>query len=59
MFGIDSVLTVGRSGTPAVTPDYQPPFAFTGGTIKRVLVDVSGERYRDLERELAAMLMQD
>lgn len=59
LFGIDSMLTVGRSGTPAVTDDFQPPFTFTGGMIKRVLVDVSGERYRDLERELAAMLMKD
>ncbi len=59
LFGIDSMLTVGRSGTPAVTTDYQPPYAFAGGSIKRVLVDVSGERYRDLERELAAMLLQD
>jgi hypothetical protein len=28
---------------------------FTGGTIKRVAVDVSGEPYLDLEREAAAM----
>ena len=33
--------------------------AFTGGTIRRVAVDVSGEPYLDLEREAAAMLMRE
>ena len=35
-----------------VTDDYpgEPPHAFTGGTIDRVAVDVSGEPYVDLER---------
>ena len=32
---------------------------FTGGTIKRVAVDVSGEPYVDLEREAEAMLMRE
>ena len=32
---------------------------FTGGTIKRVAVDVSGEPYIDLEREAALMLMRE
>jgi hypothetical protein len=36
-----------------VTDDYpgEMPWRFTGGTIKRVAVDVSGEPYIDLERE--------
>jgi hypothetical protein len=35
------------------------PHRFTGGTIKRVAIDVSGEPYVDLEREAAtAMLRQ-
>ena len=34
------------------------PWAFTGGTIKRVAIDVSGEPYVDLERDAAAMLMR-
>jgi arylsulfatase len=54
-------LTVGRDGGEAVTPDYPGarPWAFTGGTIHRVAVDVSGEPYLDLEREAHAMLMRE
>ncbi len=32
---------------------------FTGGTIKRVAVDVSGDPYIDLEREAVAMLARE
>ena len=32
---------------------------FTGGVIRRVAVDVSGEPYVDLEREAAAMLARE
>jgi hypothetical protein len=35
------------------------PTPFTGGTITRVAVDVSGEPYLDLEREAAAMLARE
>ena len=54
-------LCVGRDSGSGVTPNYpgSPPWAFTGGTIKRVAVDVSGEAYRDLEREAQAMLMRE
>jgi arylsulfatase A-like enzyme len=54
-------LCVGRDSGAAVTDDYpgQHPFRFTGGTIKRVAVDVSGEPYLDLEREAAAMLARE
>ena len=43
----------------AVTDDYpgDSPYAFTGGTINRVAVDVSGDPYVDLERE-AEMLIR-
>ncbi len=58
-FGLSAKLEVGRNSGQPVTDDYQAPFAFKGGTLKRVLVDVSGERYRDMERELAAMLARD
>ena len=46
-------LCVGRDSGEAVTDDYpgEAPYAFTGGTIKRVAVDVSGEPYLDLERQ--------
>ncbi len=54
-------LCVGRDGGSGVTLDYPgvEPWAFTGGTILRVAVDVSGEPYIDLEREAAAMLMRE
>jgi arylsulfatase A-like enzyme len=54
-------LCVGRDSGAAVTDDYpgDSPHRFTGGTIKRVAVDVSGDPYLDLEREAAAMLARE
>jgi arylsulfatase len=54
-------LCVGRDSGEAVTDDYPggAPWRFTGGTLKRVAVDVSGEPYMDLEREAAALIMRE
>jgi arylsulfatase A-like enzyme len=54
-------LCVGRDSGAAVTDDYpgEPPYRFTGGVIRRVVVDVSGEPYVNLEREAAAMLARE
>jgi hypothetical protein len=54
-------LCVGRDSGAAVTDDYagRSPHRFTGGIIKRVAVDVSGEPYIDLEREAVAMLARE
>ena len=54
-------LCVGRDSGEPVTGDYpgEHPHAFTGGTIKRVAVDVSGDPYVDLEREAQAMMMRE
>jgi len=54
-------LYVGRHPGEPVTDDYpgQPPHAFTGGTIDRVAIDVSGEPYVDLEREAQLMIMRE
>jgi len=54
-------LCVGRDGGAAVTDDYpgQHPYRFTGGTIKRVAIDVSGQPYLDLERQAEAMLARE
>ena len=54
-------LCVGRDSGEPVTADYPGahPHAFTGGTINRVAVDVSGEPYVDLEREAAAMMARE
>jgi len=54
-------LNVGRDGGEAVTDDYpgSAPWAFVGGTIHRVVVDVSGREYVDLEREALAMMSRE
>jgi arylsulfatase len=54
-------LCVGRDSGDPVTDDYPgaAPYRFTGGTIKRVAVDVSGEPYVDLEREAVAMMARE
>jgi arylsulfatase len=54
-------LCVGRDSGEPVTDDYPngPAHRFTGGTIKRVAVDVSGDPYIDLEREAQAMLSRE
>ena len=52
---------VGRCAGAPVTPDYAGyhPWAFTGGTIKKVIVDVSGEAYIYLEMEAIAAFKRD
>jgi arylsulfatase len=54
-------LCVGRDNGEAVTEDYPGtrPWRFTDGTIKRVIVNVSGRPYVDLEREAVAMLARE
>jgi hypothetical protein len=55
------IMSNGRACADAVTDDYpgDAPWQFTGGTINRVAVDVSGEPYVDLEREAVAMLSRE
>ncbi len=52
-------LCVGRDSGSPVSPDYTAPFAFSGGSIERVVVDVSGEPYIDLEKQVTAWVMRD
>jgi arylsulfatase A-like enzyme len=52
-------ICVGRDSGSAVTADYTAPFAFAGGTIERVVIDVSGEHYIDHEKEVLAYLARD
>ena len=51
-------LYVGRHAGEPLTDDYpgEPPYAFTGGTLHEVAVDVSGEPYIDLERHAEMLL---
>jgi arylsulfatase len=54
-------LNVGKDPGEPVTDDYpgERPFGFTGGTIRHAIVDVSGEPFRDLEVEAAAMMRRE
>jgi arylsulfatase len=54
-------LNVGKDGGEPVTDDYPgtAPWPFVGGTIERVIIDVSGEAYVDLEKEAHAMLSRE
>jgi len=54
-------LNIGRDGGAPVTLDYpgDEPWAFVGGAIQRVLVDVSGEPYVNFELEARAMMSRD
>ena len=54
-------LNVGRDGSGAVTSDYPGPmpWSFTGGVIDRVIVDVSGDSYNDLELEVIGVMKRD
>jgi arylsulfatase len=54
-------LNVGRDPGEPVTDDYpgSTPYAFTGGTIRRAIVDVSGEPYVDLELEALALMKRE
>jgi arylsulfatase len=52
-------ICVGRDSASPVTPEYKAPFRFTGGTIDKVVVDVSGERYVDAEAQVRAWFFRD
>jgi arylsulfatase A-like enzyme len=54
-------LNIGRDPAEPVTDDYpgMTPYAFTGGTIKEAVVDVSGEQYVNLELETLAMMKRE
>jgi arylsulfatase len=56
-----SGLYVGRHEGEPLTEDFPgpAPHKFTGGTIDRVAIDVSGDAYLDLEREAELMLMRE
>ncbi len=52
-------LSVGRNSGSAVSSSYKAPFEFTGGAITQVVVDVSGQPYEDVEKELALAFAKD
>lgn len=52
-------LCVGWDSADTVSREYTNPFPFTGGKLLGVAVDVSGERYRDLELEAQAIFARE
>ena len=54
-------LNVGKDPAEPVTDDYpgSSPYAFSGGTIKEAIVDVSGEPFVDLEMEAIAIMARE
>jgi arylsulfatase len=50
-------ITCGWEQGPAVAPSYAAPFRFTG-SLRRVIVDVSGEPYRDLAAEFELIMSE-
>jgi hypothetical protein len=52
-------ISVGRNSGSGVSRAYKAPFAFTGGTIEHVTVDLSGEPYEKLESALALAFAKD
>jgi arylsulfatase A-like enzyme len=60
MFGISGGgVSVGRNTSQAVSIGYTAPYPFTGGAIAKVVVDISGTSYVDVERELARAFAKD
>ena len=54
-------LNIGKDAGEPVTDDYpgQAPWSFTGGTIHRAAVDVSGQPFVDLAAEVRMAFMRD
>jgi arylsulfatase len=53
--GLTGAVTCGAAHAAPITPDYKPPFEFTG-TIYSVTVDVSGELIKDDEAEMRSIM---
>lgn len=51
-------LCCGRDPGAPVSPDYAPPFEFTG-TIKRVVIDLEGEKEPDHKKQFKAAMARD
>ena len=56
--GQGAAMLVGADPGSSVTPEYRPPFRFTG-QLRRVIVDVSGEAVADHEAEMRVALARE
>jgi Sulfatase len=57
--GAGEGLNAGRDAGQPVSSDYDSPFEFSGGTIKKVVLARGSESYADMERHLAAAFARD
>jgi arylsulfatase len=55
MLGLGAGVSVGADTGSPTTPEYKPPFKFTGA-IKRVQIDISGESIEDKAAKFRAMM---
>jgi arylsulfatase len=53
--GLGGGIACGADTGAAASPDYNPPFTFTG-TLHSVTVDVSGELIKDAESEMRLVM---
>ncbi len=52
-------IKVGSNPGQAVCSAYRAPYPFTGGTIAKAMIDISGAPYLDVERDLARAFAKD
>ncbi len=57
--GVGEGIRIGRDPGQSVSAAYRAPFRFRGGAIAKVVADVSGEPYLDIEREIARAFSHD
>ena len=55
LLGLSAGVSMGANAGSPVMPDYESPFAFTG-TVKKALVDVTGERIEDMAAQMKMYL---
>ena len=55
--GLSANVCVGSDAGAPVMTDYKPPFAFTG-TVKKALVDVTGEAVEDMAAKMKMYLVR-
>ncbi|MEU0505940.1 arylsulfatase, partial [Nocardia sp. NPDC005998] len=49
-------LSIGYDSGDTISPQYQSPATFTGGTIHNVTIDIGKQSFNDLQKEAAAVL---
>lgn len=58
-FGLAGGMVIGLSTPDPVSREYDSPFEFHGGSIRRVSINLTGEHYVDIEAEAKAMMARE